>query len=256
MKPEFVAHNIRLDDGSCTRSATMPTMDAHPRFVSAKGMLDTVFPGERSKIRIADLGCLEGGYAVEFARLGFDSMGLEVRESNFAACEYVKVKTDLPNLHFVRDDAWNLEKYGPFDAVFCCGLLYHFDQPRAYLQMLGRVCTKLLILQTHFASADDDANTTHHLSKLMEHEGLPGRWYREKIIGDWEFAHREKHKLASWNNRTSFWIQREYLLQAVREVGFDLVMEQFDHLGDNIAKEILTGTYRTTGRGTFIGIKT
>ncbi len=255
MKPDFVAHNIRLDDGSYTRSAASPGMDAHPWFISTKRLLDTVFPGDRSKVRIADLGCLEGGYAVEFARLGFDSMGLEVRESNFAACEYVKSKTNLPNLRFVRDDAWNIAKYGSFDAVFCCGLLYHFDRPRAYLQLLGQVCEKLLILRTHFATPDDTANTKHPLSKMAENEGVPGRWYREKIAGDAEFAHREQYKLASWDNRTSFWIQREYILQTMREAGFGAVLEQFDDLGDNMAETILKGYYHTDGRGTFIGIK-
>jgi hypothetical protein len=46
-------------------------------------MLNLVFPdGLRGK-RIADLGCLEGGYAVEFARLGMNATGIEVRDSNF-----------------------------------------------------------------------------------------------------------------------------------------------------------------------------
>lgn len=255
MKPEFIAHNVRLDDGSYTRSPDLPAMDAYPWFVSTKRLLDTLYPGDRSKIRIADLGCLEGGYATEFARLGFDSMGLEVRESNMAACEYVKASTNLPNLRFVRDDAWNLAKYGSFDIIFCCGLLYHFDRPRAYVNLLGQCCTKLLLLRTHFAVADDTANTKHPISKMAEQEGLPGRWYREKIMTDQAFTNREQFKLASWDNRTSFWVQREYLLQTIREAGFDMVMEQFDDLEGNIADQMLNGYYRTDGRGTFIGIK-
>jgi hypothetical protein len=63
-------------------------------------------------------------------------------------------------------------------------------------------------------------------------------------------------KWASWDNRQSFWVQREYLLQAIRDVGFDLVMEQFDSLGPQIAENMLRGFYHTDRRGTFIGIKT
>ena len=62
--------------------------------------------------------------------------------------------------------------------------------------------------------------------------------------------------MGSWDNRRSFWIQREYLLQAIHDVGFDLVMEQFDSLGPNIAENMLGGYYKTNSRGTFIGIKT
>src|SRR5437764_1400484 len=76
-------------------------MEDYPWCKSAKRVLDVVFPGDKSRIRLADLGCLEGGFAVEFARMGFRVLGLDVRESNLAACRYVKAHTNLPNLEFV-----------------------------------------------------------------------------------------------------------------------------------------------------------
>ena len=130
MAVEFSAHNIRLDDGSLTRPETGYSMETYPWFVSSRRLLETVFPGDRTNLRLADLGCLEGGYAVEFARMGFNVLGIEVRAANLAACNYVKSKTNLPNLSFVEDDAWNIAKHGMFDVTFCCGLLYHFDRPR------------------------------------------------------------------------------------------------------------------------------
>ena len=83
--------------------------------------LEPCAEGDRSEIRIADLGCLEGGFAVEFARMGFQVVGIEVRENNIAACNYVKAHTSLPNLRFVHDSAWNIAQHGSFDAIFCCG---------------------------------------------------------------------------------------------------------------------------------------
>jgi hypothetical protein len=44
---------------------------------------------------MADLGCLEGGYTVQFARMGLQALGLEVRDVNIAACWYVQSKTNL-----------------------------------------------------------------------------------------------------------------------------------------------------------------
>ena len=134
---EFTAHNIRLDDGTQTNPQLGETMDRHPWFLAARRMLNVVIPGNRHQMRIADLGCLEGGYSVEFARLGFQVVGLEVRESNMAACRFVKERTNLENLEFVRDDAWNLAKYGTFDCAFCCGLFYHLDRPRQFLELLS-----------------------------------------------------------------------------------------------------------------------
>ncbi|REX60988.1 SAM-dependent methyltransferase, partial [Mycobacterium tuberculosis] len=54
----------------------------------------------------------------------------------------------------------------------------------------------------------------------------------------------------------SFWIQREHLLQAIKDVGVDLVMEEYDNLEPSIAESLLGGSYAANLRGTFIGIKT
>jgi hypothetical protein len=94
-----------------------------------------------------------------------------------------------------------------------------------------------------------------YLSRLSENDGLAGRWHVEYPNGE-SFFRRETAKWLSWDNRRSFVIPREYLLQAIQDVGFDLVMEQFDSLGPNIAESMVRGYYRTSRRGTFVGIKT
>ncbi len=276
MAVDFTAHNVRLDDGTHTKPDAEYSMEAHPWFVSARRILETVFPGDKKHLRIADLGCLEGGYAVEFARMGFQVLGIEVRDVNIEACNYVKSKTSLSKLEFVKDDAFNIAKYGRFDAIFCCGLLYHLDSPRHFLETLASVTTKLLILQTHFST--DTLSTRlltplpalarsvltkvlnvtpdkFGLSRIRKNEGLPGRWFTE-FPDDDSLKRRETAKWSSWDNRRSFWIQREYLLQVLYEVGFDLVMEQFDTFGPDIAENLIRGYYRINDRGTFVGIKT
>jgi SAM-dependent methyltransferase len=253
MDVTFTAHNIRLDDGSLTRPDAAVTMDAHPWLAAARRVLETVFPEDKSRYRLADLGCLEGGYAVEFARMGFRVLGVEVRDKNIAACRYVQARTRLPNLAFVQDDARNVHTHGPFDAVFCSGLLYHLDRPRQFLADLAAVTTRLLILQTHFATAEPSAKFP--LSDLTEHEGLQGRWYTE-FADDAAFQDRGESRWAAWDNRRSFWVRREHLLQALRDVGFDLVLEQFDGLGPDVAGSMTGGYYATDDRGTFVGIKT
>ncbi len=276
MVAEFTAHNIRLDDGSLTKPELGFSMEAHPHFVSARRILESVFPEDRRNLRLADIGCLEGGYAVEFARMGFQVLGIDVRESNFALCNYVKSKTNLPNLEFVKDNALNIGNYGKFDAVFCCGLLYHLDRPRHFIEILSAATAKLAILQTHFSTDSGRLRSRlprairralangnpfskkadkFYLSPLCENEGLFGRWFTE-FADEKSFKNRESAKWASWDNRQSFWIQREYLLQAIRDAGFDLVLEQFDSLGPDIAGSMLRGYYKTDYRGTFIGIKT
>jgi hypothetical protein len=269
----FIAHNIRLDDGTFTKGDERNSIDRLPSFTSARKILDVLFPENKEKYRLADLGCLEGGYAVEFARMGFQVLGVEIRDSNIAACHRVKSLTKLPNLEFVQDDAQNISRYGVFDAVFCCGLLYHLDRPKEFLETLSAVTRKALVLNTHFSTGErivippgllrklyyklrdrDDSICRFSLSGLAENENLPGRWYREFDSED-AFRNREASRKASWDNRRSFWIQREYLLQALSDVGFDIVLEQYDNLAPHIAENILHGSYRRDSRGVFIGIK-
>ena len=253
MEAQFTAHNVRLDSGAFTKPEMATCLESHLSFVSARRVLETVFPGDKRGVRLVDLGCLEGGYAVEFARLGFQVLGLEVREANFAACRYVKENTSLPNLEFVKDDAWNVARHGTFDAVFCSGLLYHIDQPKRFLELLSQVTRKLLIVQTQFSTERPSASFP--LSEIDENEGMLGRWYPE-FEGDEAFRNREKSRWASWDNLRSFWPKREFLIQAIQDVGFDLVMEQFDGLGPDIQGSMTSGYYHTDERGSFIGIKT
>ncbi len=257
MSPDvtFTAHNIRLDDGTYTNPELPYPIETHPWLRSASRLLNAVFPGDKSPYRLADLGCLEGGYSVEFARMGFQVLGIDVRDSNIAACRYVKERTNLPNLEFAQDDVWNLAKYGKFDAIFCCGLLYHLDRPRKFLELLASVTRKLLIVQTHFAT--DQPNPKFPLSAdLSEHEGLGGRWYIEFPDGAaFRKRNEEEYRWASWGNRKSFWLRREYLLQALSDAGFDMVMEQFDSFSPKIAESMLSGGYCKENRSTFVGIK-
>ncbi|MFL9925557.1 class I SAM-dependent methyltransferase [Herbaspirillum lusitanum] len=248
----FTAHNIRLDNGSYTKPDAKLISD-EPWAISTRKILNLVFPLHKKNYRVVDLGCLEGGYSVEIARMGFDTLGLEVREESIACCNYVKENLDLENLNFVRDTAWNLDKYGPYDAAFCCGLYYHFDKPKAFLEKLARHTKKLLILQTHFATALDSGVKQFNLSPMDVHEGLNGRWYYE-FDENLPFEEREKLRWASYENDKSFWVQKEHLLGLIYDLGFSTVFEQYDHWAPDMG-ENLNKFYPDSLRGTFIGIR-
>ena len=76
---EFTAHNIRLADGTRTKPDEPYGMESHPWFPAAERVLTTVFPGHRKDVRVADLGCLEGGYALVFQQ--FDDLRPSITES-------------------------------------------------------------------------------------------------------------------------------------------------------------------------------
>ncbi|MGH6812285.1 MAG: class I SAM-dependent methyltransferase [Methylocella sp.] len=201
--------------------------------------------------RIVDLGCLEGGHTTEFARLGMRALGVEARKSNFANCMTVKAAVDLPGLSFVLDTVWNAAKYGPFDAVWCCGILYHLDRPREFMRMMSASCRKIMMLVTEFAATQDGGRW--NLSAMAENEALAGRWYHEH---DGLPEHVENAKWAAWENQRSFWPTRPCLVQTLHEKGFDCVLEQYDWLGPPLLpaiSEFVSGA--AYDRGVFIGVR-
>lgn len=236
----FAGHNIALPDGTETLPGT-PLIASNGICQAALRMMDLVaVHGERAFTRVADLGCLEGGYAAAFARAGYDVLGVEARTQNYRRCQYVASRLDLPHLNFVQDDARHLASYGEFDVVFCAGLLYHLDEPDAFLRMLGTVTARLLILQTHFSVRPDST-----------HEGRRGHWYADSTTEDDPFG--------SHGNPRSFWMTERDLLAAVRDAGFGMVLTQHDYLDDIAAgPQGVPGPDNPCGgtdRGMFCGVK-
>jgi SAM-dependent methyltransferase len=235
----FSAHNIRLDDGSLTKPEQPWQMDDLALLKFTKQFLRMLFPDGVAGQRVVDLGCLEGGYTVELARAGFDALGIEVRQSNFENCQRVKAGTNLPNLTFACDDVQNLAKYGTFDAIFCCGLLYHLEEPRKFVDLMAQVCRRAIIIDTHIA--DTRPNGKFRLSEITENDGWAGRWFDE--FEDENQRHQDKW--SAWSNRRSFWPMKRDLMEGLRQSGFTMVLEY----------PIFEAYRELTHRVTIVGVK-
>lgn len=258
---KFTAHNITLRDGSTTMPQNQVLANSR-QWLSVK---ETILFFQRTEIlsrdrplSVVDLGCLEGGYTVELARMGFNALGIEIREESIEKCQYVKDNLCLDNLRFAQDDVRNLRQYGTFDIVFCYGLFYHLDNPAAYLKEMYDSCNGVLILDTHYAPERDwryafgflnrlfysrlerriglSSRFNYGLSGISNHEGYRGRWYTE-----W---HRSTSQLkinrlfrASHGNRLSFWLCKSDLLKAIKAAGFRHVYEQGNFTGDVIRED-------------------
>lgn len=224
---EFIAHNVLLPESGGGGRMTHESKLVEDSGVCQAALRDlklafAAVPPEQ--VRVADLGCLEGGYSVAFARAGYDVTGFEVRTENLECCEFLQSQLNLPNLRFISGDVRQVLA-GDWDAVFCCGLLYHLDNPVAFINLLGKVTRRLLIVQSHFSSRPDST-----------HEGRRGHWVDEGDL-----------RMSSWQNRRSFWLAKNELLAAMNDAGFPLVFEQADYRDEILVPE--------PDRGMFVGVK-
>ena len=256
---QFTAHNIRLDDGTQTFPQAGWSIEQSPILRAVKNLLRLNYPGGYAGKTIVDIGCLEGGYATEFARLGLKSLGIDIRPSNIDNANYVKSRVNLPDLRFEVDNAWNIVAHGPFDVIFCTGLYYHIEDARRYMAELSKACRKILVLETHFAPErdDDPAIAIYRLSPMTEHEGMPGRWFIEHDLdAGADYDELNALKWASWENKRSFWPTKGALLAIIREAGFDMVLEDYDKMAGGELPELSPGGWsHDNARAMFVGIR-
>jgi SAM-dependent methyltransferase len=223
--------NIRLN----SEVSTMPDLK---EFLLVNNRLEallktlSIFHPSIKNLRIADLGCAEGCFALGLAQRGAKVTGIEARAKEVEKAKFLAAHFELPNMNIEHDDVKNfsLEKYGEFDAVVACGILYHLNTPVELLNQIAAT-TNLLILDTHYAPANDEEleqinQDINNLSSIEKYADTPycGRWFFEYP----EEADREAQIWASYSNNKSFWLTKESLLLALKDAGFNIVYEQHD----------------------------
>jgi len=274
----FNAHNISLGNSKRTMTGSEALLVDTDRWKSIERTVNLLFTKEEIKNkRVVDLGCLEGGYSLAFAQLGFQVIGMDARQDNLDKCEWVKTHYNVPNLTYVLDDVKNLANHGTFDLIFCAGLLYHLDEPAKFIEIMAKQCTTCTIIHTHFALHPDSfydnrrnlnlvqrsakklfnlPNYHYHakhdfwLSEVVENEGYKGRWFYEFDENESKQS-IEKNFAASYSNYKSFWFVKSELIKCARKNNFKVIYEQFDFVDKNIGEDYI----EKFDRGMFVLIK-
>jgi hypothetical protein len=175
------------------------TRHASPRL----GEFFQAFP-EASRGRVLEPGSLEGAMTIELAKRASEVVGLEGREASVERSEFLKGIFEARNVSFrltnlEQDD---LSSYGVFDAMFCCGILYHLAHPRVFVERMAAVSPNLY-LDTQYARPGWD---------LVRREGLWG-WVRSENSDDPQ----------SGLSGTAFWPTLEELHRLLYESGYESI---------------------------------
>jgi len=215
----WTAHNIHLGGGVYTIDNRLVGDE-----VKLRRILQIVCDVARAplhEIRVLDLACLEGLYAVELARHGAEVAAIEVREANIEKARFARDILTLDRLQLYHDDIRNLskEKYGYFDVVLCLGILYHLDVPDLFLflEKMSEVCKRFAVIDTHISVTESE----FYLYKGRKYWG---RSYEEHSP-DSSLKERSKSLWSSIDNVKSFWPTRSSLYNLLTHAGFTSVFE-------------------------------
>ncbi len=178
-------------------------------------------PRPFAKLRILDLGCGEGVYAIEAGLRGAEVVALDVRTQRMSQGAACAERHGLGNVRFVQEDVRRVtrETFGTFDAVYFLGLLYHLDAPDVFsvLENIRALCTNLLVIDTLISlTAESHFEWRGQIYR--------GRKCREHDEGDADDVRRSR-VLKSIDNTFSFRFTRESLLRALKDSGFSSVYE-------------------------------
>lgn len=215
----WVGHNIHLGHGVHTMSDRLVGAET-----TARHLLHLVATTARkplAELTVLDLGCSEGLFAIEFALQGATVLGIEGRPDPLARADFAREALGLDRLRFVQDDVLKVteERYGRFDVILNCGLLYHLDVPGVFhvLGQMGRMCRDLAIVETHYALTPTERYT---------HDGFAyygQSWREHEDTSDPDL--RRRREWASLENTHSFWLAKPSLVNALVNAGFATVTE-------------------------------
>jgi SAM-dependent methyltransferase len=180
------------------------------------------------ELRILDLGCGEGVYAIEAALRGAEVVAVDARTQRMDEGRAVALRHGLASVRFEQGDVRRVTRatHGEFDVVLLLGLLYHLDDP---VTVLGNLpCAHLLVVDTLIA-LDADA----------ELQGYRGQWHREHEDDDTAELRRSR-VLKSIDNAMSFRLTADSLVRAVRDAGFTTVVECHAPLEPGKAQDRIT----------------
>lgn len=213
-------HNVQLPFGLFTLG-TEPKGDNHRALKFLQLAADTL-RRPLASLRVLDLGCGEGLYALEFGQAGAEVVAIEGRDSNLARCEFARRALALPNVRFDKGDVRevSLKSHGRFDLILCSGILYHLDHPAAFelLKALRPMCDGgALFVDTRVA-------LTPEMEATFEGASYWGLMYREHAP-DASEAQKLADTGASLDNEHSFWFTRWALANYLGDLGFTSVSE-------------------------------
>jgi 2-polyprenyl-3-methyl-5-hydroxy-6-metoxy-1,4-benzoquinol methylase len=172
------------------------------------------------RLRILDLGCGEGVYAIEAGLRGASVLAVDARDERMSRGEACARLHGLDNVEFLQRDLRELSvgNCGKFDVIFALGILYHFDVPEVFsiVERWRAMCTGFTVIDT-FVSKAGPTEVTH-----------AGQSYRGEIVREHQAGDspeiRRARLLRSIDNELSFRFTAESLVRLLHDLGFTSVL--------------------------------
>ena len=228
----WTAHNLELSPGIFTIEKGARNR-AGERAVLFDNIFSTYFRKPFLKklglkrLRVLDLGCLEGGISLHFAKNGADVVGIDVRPDHLAKAAFAAESLGLSKRccwiegDVTSEEVWS--RLGRFDLVVCSGILYHLEASaiHKFLTNIFNHCFHggVLVIDTNISATASEAFTLDDGFKIYGHHWIEheeGKSLSERIKDPW----------SSYANCSAFWLTEISLINILIKSGFKTVLKQ------------------------------
>jgi SAM-dependent methyltransferase len=191
--------------------------------------------------RVVELGPLEGGHTFMLDRRGArEVVAVEANTRAFLKCLVTKEILGIPSARFLCGDALrylegNLARGGEkFDLCLASGVLYHFVNPVAALELMTKSSDRLLLWSMYYddeyIQSREDLAIKFPSSTPMEHAGFKHTLYRQ------EYREALAYKgFCGGSAASSAWMTKDDIFGAVEHFGFEILetgFEEQNHKGN------------------------
>lgn len=191
--------------------------------------------------RVVELGPLEGGHTYLLDRMGAaEVVAIEANTRAFLKCLVSKELLGIPSARFQCGDALRyLESQlargaAKFDLCLASGVLYHFQNPVAALDLMTRASDRLLLWTMYYDEgyirSREDLSVKFPTTTPMEYAGFRHILYRQ------EYQQALQYKgFCGGSAPSSAWMTRDDILRALDHFGFDVLdigFEEQNHKGN------------------------
>jgi Methyltransferase domain len=194
--------------------------DTRPRFL-LKNFANPF--GNLEGCRILELGPLEGAHTFQLERLGASEIvAIEANAEAYLKCLIVKELFGLTRSRFLYGDFVKFFEATErrFDIIFCCGVLYHMEDPLKLIEMMSNSADRLFIW-THYWAAETGPRR----------EAVPVERFGEQFAYH-RLAYGDRGSGTFWggNADSSSWLSRPDILRAVQAAGMNNVDIHAEHI--------------------------
>jgi tRNA (mo5U34)-methyltransferase len=179
-------HNVHLPDGRQT--APLHPYGDFPAFKWRS--VAAAVPEDLSGWSVLDIGCNAGFYSIELARRGARVLGVEIEPLYLQQARWVLSQCGLTDrVELIEGDVYQLLHWKrQFDLVWFTGVFYHLRYPLLALDLVRRVCRRLLMFQSMTVPGEQVLRTPENLAldqrELMRDPGWPSMAFIEHRLED------------------------------------------------------------------------